>query len=70
MGHDVTLASRNNKNNLLAEKFSACRVLAMDVASIEVVKDIVNQVEPDVIIHGAATKFVDIAEKQPRKPLM
>ena len=65
MGHDVTLASRNNKNNLLAEKFSACRVLAMDVASIESVKDIVNQVEPDVIIHGAATKFVDIAEKQP-----
>lgn len=65
LGHQVILASRNNKNNLAASQFTGCEVLAMDVASIESVRDIVNQVEPDVIIHGAATKFVDIAEQQP-----
>lgn len=65
MGHEVTLASRNNKNNLSAAQFTNCNTLAMDVSSLESVRDIVNQVQPDVIIHGAATKFVDIAEKQP-----
>jgi UDP-N-acetylglucosamine 4,6-dehydratase/5-epimerase len=64
-GHSVVLASRNNKNNLIAKNFSGCEVLAMDVASIESVRDIINQTKPDVIIHGAATKFVDIAEQQP-----
>ncbi len=63
--HQVTLASRNNKNNLLASQMTGCQVLAMDITSIESVRDIVNQTEPDLIIHGAATKFVDIAEKQP-----
>ncbi len=65
LGHEVTLCSRNNKNNLIAEQITGCKVLAMDVASIESVRDIVNQVQPDIIVHGAATKFVDIAEKQP-----
>ncbi len=65
MGHEVVLCSRNNKNNLIAEQTTGCKVLAMDVSSLESVRDIVNQVNPEVIIHGAATKFVDIAEKQP-----
>ena len=65
LGHEVVLCSRNNKNNLLAEQMTGCKVLAMDVSSIESVRDIINQVNPEIIIHGAATKFVDIAEKQP-----
>jgi FlaA1/EpsC-like NDP-sugar epimerase len=40
-------------------------VLAMDVSNIESVRDIFIQVKPDLVIHAAATKFVDIAEKQP-----
>ena len=64
-GNNVTLASRNNKNNLLASEFTNCNVLAMDITSIESVRDIFNQVKPEVVIHGAATKFVDLAEKQP-----
>ena len=28
--HQVTLASRNNKNNLLASQMTGCQVLAMD----------------------------------------
>lgn len=65
MGNQVVLSGRNNKQNLQAIEFSGCEVIAMDVSSIESVRDIVSQVKPEVIIHAAATKFVDIAEKQP-----
>ena len=65
MGNDVVLAGRNNKQLLLATSFSGCQSLAMDVSNIESVRDSITQVKPDVIIHAAATKFVDISEKQP-----
>jgi len=65
MGHDVVLTGRNNKNNVFAGDFSGCPVLAMDVSNIESVRDIFSQVRPEVVIHAAATKFVDVAEKQP-----
>jgi len=65
LGHHVTLAGRNNKQNLLAASFSDCEVLALDVSSMESVRDIVTQTKPEAIIHAAATKFVDISEKQP-----
>jgi FlaA1/EpsC-like NDP-sugar epimerase len=41
----------------------------MDVSSIESVRDIVTQASPEVIIHAAATKFVDISEKQPMETI-
>lgn len=65
LGNDVVLAGRNNKQLLLAASFSGCQSLAMDVSHIESVRDIITQVKPEVIIHAAATKFVDISEKQP-----
>ena len=37
----------------------------MDILNIEFLKDTINNVKPDIIIHIAATKFVDLAEKQP-----
>ena len=69
LGHQVILASRNNKQNFLAKEFSGCNVLPMDVSSIESVRDAVIQEMPDVIIHAAATKFVDLAEKQPMETI-
>lgn len=63
--NEVILTSRNNKQNLFAEQETGCKVLAMDVASIESVRDIIGETKPDIIVHGAATKFVDIAERQP-----
>jgi FlaA1/EpsC-like NDP-sugar epimerase len=39
------------------------------VSSIESVRDAVIQEMPDVIIHAAATKFVDLAEKQPMETI-
>ncbi len=63
--YEITLTGRNNKQNLFAEKFTDCRVLPMDVASIEAVRDTFSEVRPEIVIHAAATKFVDLAERQP-----
>lgn len=68
-GHTVALSGRNNKQLLLASQFSGCEAYAMDVSNIESVRDIVTQTKPDIIIHAAATKFVDISEKQPMEAI-
>lgn len=69
MGHTVVLAGRNNKLIFFAEKYSGCRALAMDVSRIESVRDTVMEVKPEVIIHAAATKFVDLAERYPNETI-
>jgi UDP-glucose 4-epimerase len=69
MGHTVVLAGRNNKLAFFAGKFSGCQALAMDVSRIESVRDTVMEVKPDVVIHAAATKFVDLAEHYPNEAL-
>lgn len=61
----VVLAGRNNKQNSVAQQFTGCEVLPLDVARIDSVRDVFLEVKPDVVIHAAATKFVDLAEKQP-----
>jgi FlaA1/EpsC-like NDP-sugar epimerase len=63
--HRVILTGRNNKNNQRAKEFAGCEVAPMDVASIESVRDGVVEFKPDIIIHAAATKFVDLSEKFP-----
>lgn len=63
--YDVVLTGRNNKQNMHAGEVTGCAVLPMDVANIEAVRDTFIEVKPDVVIHAAATKFVDLAEKQP-----
>lgn len=69
MGYRVIIAGRNNKQNMLASQYSHCEALPMDVSNIESVRDVVNQVKPDIIIHAAATKFVDLSEKQPMEAI-
>jgi UDP-N-acetylglucosamine 4,6-dehydratase/5-epimerase len=69
MGYSVVITGRNNKQNYLAAKFSGCKVLPMDVSKIESIRDVVNETDPDVIIHAAATKFVDLSEKQPMEAI-
>jgi FlaA1/EpsC-like NDP-sugar epimerase len=63
--YDVVLTGRNNKQNQMAAEVTGCAVLPMDVSNIEAVRDTFVEVKPDVVIHAAATKFVDLAEKQP-----
>lgn len=62
---EVVLASRDNKRNLYAQKITGCNVIPMDITNIESVRDAVVSIKPNIIIHAAATKFVDLAEKQP-----
>ena len=61
----VILGGRNNKQNLFAQKFSGCEVVPLDVANIESVRDVFNEYKPHIVIHAAATKFVDLSEKFP-----
>lgn len=63
--HTVVLTGRNNKYNQRAKEVTGCEVAPMDVASIDSVRDAVCEFQPDVIIHAAATKFVDLSEKFP-----
>lgn len=63
--HDVILSGRNNKQNVLAAELTGCPVMPLDVARIESVRDAFSEARPDVVIHAAATKFVDLAEQFP-----
>jgi FlaA1/EpsC-like NDP-sugar epimerase len=63
--HRVILGARDNKRNHEAERWTGCPVVPLDVANIESVRDAVVAVRPDIVIHAAATKFVDQAERQP-----
>jgi UDP-N-acetylglucosamine 4,6-dehydratase len=63
--YDVVLTGRNNKQNAHAAEVTGCRVLPMDVSNIESVRDAFVAVAPDIVIHAAATKFVDLAEREP-----
>jgi UDP-N-acetylglucosamine 4,6-dehydratase/5-epimerase len=63
--HRIILTGRNNKNNQRAQELTGCDVAPMDVASIESVRDGFTEFRPDIVIHAAATKFVDLSERFP-----
>ncbi|MBD0327284.1 MAG: SDR family NAD(P)-dependent oxidoreductase [Pyrinomonadaceae bacterium] len=63
--YHVVLMGRNNKQNMYAHQQTDCTVLPMDVTNIEAVRDVFIETRPQIVIHAAATKFVDLAEKQP-----
>jgi FlaA1/EpsC-like NDP-sugar epimerase len=63
--YEVVLGARNNKQNSLAKDMTGCTTVPLDVTSIESVRDAFRRYEPVVVVHAAATKFVDLAERQP-----
>lgn len=63
--YEVVLAARNNKQNALAGEATGCAVLPMDVVNAASVRDAFFEIQPHVVVHAAATKFVDLAERQP-----
>jgi len=63
--YDVYLGARNNKQNFNAQGLTGVSVLPMDVSSMESTRDAIRSIRPNVIIHAAATKFVDLSEKFP-----
>jgi UDP-N-acetylglucosamine 4,6-dehydratase/5-epimerase len=67
--YSVALVGRNNGHNQAAQRATGCPVLPMDVASIESVRDCFAEVRPHIVIHAAATKYVDISERYPMECL-
>tara|TARA_B100001540_G_C15795667_1_gene637540 strand:+ start:522 stop:1481 length:960 start_codon:yes stop_codon:yes gene_type:complete len=63
--YEVILGARNNKLNNLASEITNCKTIPMDVVNLESVRDAINSCKPNIIIHAAATKFVDLAEREP-----
>ena len=63
--YKVYLGARNNKQNFSIKNITGCEVLPLDVSNINSVHDALNYSNPDVVIHAAATKFVDLSEKFP-----
>lgn len=62
---DVVLGARNHQQISAAETATGCTALPLDVVNIESVRDVHAEVRPDIVIHAAATKFVDLAERLP-----
>lgn len=67
--YQVFLAARNNKNNRDADQFTGCATLPLDVTNIESVRDVFAETKPDIVVHAAATKYVDLSERQPMECL-
>jgi len=63
--YDVILTGRNNKQNFQAQNYTGCNIAPLDVTNIESVRDVFNEFKPAIVIHAAATKFVDLAEVYP-----
>ena len=63
--YKVFIGTRNNKQNFLVKNLTNCEVVPLDVSNIESVNDCLNYSKPDIVIHAAATKFVDLSEKFP-----
>ncbi len=62
---EIFLGSRNNKNNRNASIETSFPCIPLDISNIESVRDVFRYVKPDIVIHGAATKFVDLSEEYP-----
>jgi len=69
LNYDVILASRNNKNNMIAKNLTSCETYPLDVSNIESVRDCISFFKPNIVIHAAATKFVDLSEKYPMETI-
>ena len=63
--YKVFLGSRNQKRNREASNITGCKDIPLDVSNINSIRDAVNYCNPEIIIHAAATKFVDISEEFP-----
>ena len=61
--YKIILGSRNQKKNLEASYKTGCSSVPLDVANINSIRDALSTIKPEIIIHAAATKFVDISEK-------
>jgi UDP-N-acetylglucosamine 4,6-dehydratase len=67
--YNVILSARNNGNNAAAKSVTKCEVIPLDVTNIESVRDVFSETRPNIVIHAAATKYVDLSERYPMECL-
>jgi UDP-glucose 4-epimerase len=65
--YNVILTGRNNLQNSFARKVTGCEVVPMDITNIDAVREMFHIYHPDIVIHAAATKYVDLSEIYPNE---
>ena len=65
--YEIILGARNNGLNKIAESETGCKSIPLDVSSYDSVNDALNNHKPEIIIHAAATKYVEISEDHPNE---
>jgi UDP-N-acetylglucosamine 4,6-dehydratase len=63
----VILAARNNNQNQIANRITGCEIAPLDITSFHSVNDVFEEFKPHIVIHAAATKYVDLSEKFPNE---
>lgn len=64
-GFEVTLTGRNHDQNRVAAEATGCPVFPSDVADPFATRDVFAETRPEIVIHAAASKYVDTAEANP-----
>jgi len=62
--YDVILGAHNNRTSASIQN-TGCTISPIDITDISSIYDTIRQFKPDIIIHAAATKLVDVSEKFP-----
>lgn len=67
--HEIFISSRNQKQMISAANHIRVQSVPLDVSSYPSTIEIFQRIKPEVVIHAAATKFVDLAEKYPNEAI-
>ena len=59
--HEVIISSRNQKQMLSAAHHLGVQAVPLDVSSYASTIEIFQRLKPEIVIHAAATKFVDLS---------
>lgn len=67
--HEVIISSRNQKQLLSATHHLRVESVPLDVSNYASAIEIFQRIKPEIVVHAAATKFVDLAEKYPNEAI-
>jgi UDP-N-acetylglucosamine 4,6-dehydratase len=65
--NNVFLGGRNAKQNAFAAEVTGCSVFPLDITNMKALREAISTYRPDVILHAAATKYVNLSEKFPNE---
>jgi len=63
----ATLSSRYSVvlGDVVPTEVAGCTFVQLDVANVDEVRKVFGEVKPDIVVHAAANKYVDLSEKDP-----